>query len=159
MSTELLREGDFSAWETYLYMAHRVLACNGNSILGANDSHFTEDGVSNRLLNGLDLLNGLLMRKAVKEKINIGGRAELFVVVLAKLSLIDIELLRDRQESVDNGRTGSDNVVPVQLGKRRLGEDCKVFLKLADAVDGGGRPIGTTLLVWECHDVLGLFLF
>lgn len=45
-----------------------------NSILGANDSDFGKDGITNPPFDVLDLLDGFLLRKAVEEEVNIGCR-------------------------------------------------------------------------------------
>lgn len=81
------------------------------------------------------------------------------MVVFAELALVHIESLGNRQETVDDRRAGCNNVAPVKLRQRGLREEVKVLLELTNAANGGGRTMGSALLVRECHNVLGLFVF
>lgn len=142
----------------YLYMADGVLAGDGDCVLGTDDRDLVKDGVSDGLLDVFHLVNGLLVGEAVQEKIKIGSRAELVVVVLSELSLRDLEVGGDRQKTVDNRGTSRNDIAPVHFDERRFREDVEVVLKLGEARDGGRRLVRPTLFVGESHDVLGLFL-
>lgn len=70
------------------------------------------------------------MIDTVEEQVDIRSRTELLMVILTQLALGGIELRRDGQQSVDNRRTSGNYVIPVQVGKGRLGEDVEVLAEI-----------------------------
>ena len=61
----------------YLNMSNRILAGDGECILGTNDCDLGEKSILDSALNLLDLFDGLVVSQPVQEKINIGSWAEL----------------------------------------------------------------------------------
>jgi hypothetical protein len=72
-------------------------------MLGPDNGGLGKKSVANPSFNVLDLLNGLLFGEAIQEQVDIGSRAELLMVELAKAAFGTVVLLRDGQEAVDNG--------------------------------------------------------
>ena len=140
-------------------MTHGILAGDGDCVLGANDSDLVQQSLSDSALDLLNLVDSLIMSKAVQEEIDIRSGTELLVVVLAELPLGGVELGGDRQQAIDNRRSGGNHIVPVHVNHGRLGEDVEVLLELGQAANGGGRSIGSALIVGQSHDVSGLLLF
>lgn len=85
---------------------------DGHSMFGPDDGGLGEESIADAGLDVLDLLNGLLLGEPVQEQINIGSRAELLVVELAETTLGPVELFRDREQGVDDGRPCCNHVVP-----------------------------------------------
>ena len=68
-------------------MSHWVLAGNRDGVFGTDNGDFVEQSVSDSAFNLLDLLNGLGVRKTVQEKVDVGGRTKLLMIVLTELPL------------------------------------------------------------------------
>lgn len=139
-------------------MANRILASNGDGIFSANNGHLVQQSIFDGLLELLDLLNRLLMVQVVEKEIDVGCRAELLMVVFPELALRGVELLGNWKQSVDDGRSSSNDIVPLDINERRLGEDIEVLLKLLEVSHSRSRAIGAALVLGQRHDVPGLFL-
>lgn len=137
---ENFRDGLIDA-KNNLDMTRGILAANSESMLGSHSGGLGKKRVPDPGFNVFDLLDSLLFGEAVHEQIDIRGRAELFVKELAEASLGAVMVIRNRKKTVDNRGAGSDNVVPVQLNKGRLGEDIEVALKVLERLNNGGRLV------------------
>lgn len=57
---------------------------NGYGILGPDDSHLGQDGITNRCLDLLDLFDGLLLVQSIQKEIDIRSRSENFVIYIGQ---------------------------------------------------------------------------
>lgn len=105
-------------WVIYLNMSDGVLTGNGDGILGPHHSDFVEKCISDGLLDRLDLLNSLVVGEPVEEEIDIRGRTELLMVILAELALGGVEFLGNGEKAVDDRRASGHNIAPVQVDQR-----------------------------------------
>lgn len=87
-------------------------------MLGSDRGSLAKQRIPHLTLDLVDLLNRLLLGKAIQEQIDIRSRSELFVIKLAHQPLGAAVLLGNRQDAVDNRGAGGNNIVPVQLDKR-----------------------------------------
>lgn len=71
-------------------------------MLRPDDGGLGEERVADPRLDGLDLLDGLRFGEAIQEQVDIGRRAELLVVELAKAALGARVLFRDWDQTVDD---------------------------------------------------------
>lgn len=148
-------------------------------MLGPDDGRLGEKSIANAGLDVFDLLDSFLFGEPVQEEIDIGRRAELFVVELAKTTLGAVVLVRDGKKSVGHRGSRGNHVapegrrltsrfslvaneahkhVPVEFGERRLGEYVEVALELLEGRNNGRRTVWPPNLGWERHDVFGAFL-
>lgn len=127
-------------------------------MFGSDSGSLTKQRIPDCTFNLLDLVNRLLLGKAIQEQIDIRSRSELFMVELAHQPLGTAVLLGNRQDAVDNGGASGNNIVPVQLDKRRLGEDVEVFAELLMGLDNSGRLVCAAHVFGKRHDVARLLL-
>lgn len=128
-------------------------------MLGPDRRSLAKQRIPHLALNLLDLLNRLLLGKTIQEQIDIRSRRELLMIELAHQPLGAAVLLGNRQDAVDNGGAGRNDIVPVQLDKRRLGEDVEVSLELLVGLNDSGRLVWTTHVFGKGHDVSRPLLF
>lgn len=132
---------------------------DSNSMLGPDSGSLAKQRIPHRALNLLDLLDGLLLGKAVQEQIDIRSRGELLMVELTHQPLGAAVLLGNRQDAVDDRGTSSNDIVPVQLDKRRLGKDVEVLPEVLVRLDNGRGLVWTAHVLGKGHNVSGPLLF
>src|SRR3569833_1837367 len=134
-------------------MARRILRSNRDSVLSANNRDLGQNSIPDGTFNLYNLLVRFLVCQTVQEQINIRRWTELLVVVLAQLALGRVELGRDRQKTVDDRGPRGNHIIPVHVGKGRLGKDAEVALELLDRLHDRRGSVGEALVRGERHDV------
>lgn len=139
-------------------MSSWILRGNGNRILGSDGRDLVKNAVLDSPLDLFDLLESLFLVEAVQEEINVARGCKVLVVVFAQASLTSRPLLRNGQESGGNRTSSRDDIVPIEICKRRLGEQVEILLEVFERRDDGRGAARLAFSVLQRHEIRGLLL-
>lgn len=134
-------------------MANGVLTDDCDRVLGPDRSRLYKESVAHILLNLLDFFDGSILSQVVQEEIHVRSWCDNLVVVTAKTPLGVRVLLGHGEKRSDNSGASDYDIVPVQISKRRLGEQVEVRLEMLHRVCDCQRAVGLPFGGFEWHDV------